>query len=106
MGRERTEGVEGQRRESRPKTIRRPLVGCREGNGAYALRRACAPRAAAERNSMAAPTVGEEPQGMSMRNEQANEKVPWLNEKVPWGNLPPDAQESGMNWETPAKGTL
>ena len=57
-------------------------------------------------NSMAAPTVGEEPKGMSMRNEQANEKVPWANEKVPWGNLPPDAQESGMNWETPAKGAL
>ena len=55
---------------------------------------------------MAAPTVGEEPQGTSLRNEQANEKVPWANEKVPWGNLPPDAQESGMNWETPAKGTL
>ena len=48
MGRERTEGVEGQRREGRPKTIHRPLVGCREGNGAYAPRRACAPRAAAE----------------------------------------------------------
>ena len=48
MGRERTEGVEGQRRKGRPKTIHRPLVGCREGNGAYAPRRACAPRAAAE----------------------------------------------------------
>ena len=83
MGRERTEGVEGQRRESRPKTIRRPLVGCREGNGAYAPRRACAPCAAAEQNSMAAPTVGEEPKGMSMWNEQANEKVPRANEKVP-----------------------
>ena len=49
MGREWTEGVKDRRREGRPKTIRRPLVGCREGNGAYALRRACAPRAAAER---------------------------------------------------------
>ena len=25
----------------------------------------------------------EEPKGMSMWNEQANEKVPWANEKVP-----------------------
>ena len=33
---------------TRPKTIHRPLVGCREGNSAYAPRRACAPRAAAE----------------------------------------------------------
>ena len=60
MGRERTEGVEGQRREGRPKTIHRPLVGCREGNGAYALRpkaSMCAPRGGRE-DSMAAPTVG------------------------------------------------
>ena len=48
----------------------------------------------------------EEPREMSMWNEQANEKVPRANEKVPRRNLPPDAQESGMNWETPAKGTL
>ena len=39
---------------------------------------------------------------MSMWNEQANEKVPRANEKVPQK----DTQESGMNWETPAKGTL
>ena len=66
----------------------------------------CVPRSGKERIACAAPTVGEEPQGMSMWNEQANEKVPGANEKVPRRNLPPDAQESGMNWETLAKGTL
>ena len=102
MRMDRGPGVEDQRREGRPKTIRRPLVGCRVGNGAYALSAEasiCVPRSGKERIACAAPTVGEEPQGMSMWNEQANEEVPW-------GNLPPDAKESGMNWETPSKGTL
>ena len=45
----------------------------------------CAPCGGRVReSSMAAPTVGEEPKGMSMRNERANEKVPWANEKVPY----------------------
>ena len=65
----------------------------------------CAPRGGREKQH-GGTDRWEEPQGMSLRNEQASEKVPWANEKVPWGNLPPDAQESGMNWETPAKGTL
>ena len=83
MGRERTEGVEGQRRKGRPKTIHRPLVGCREGNGAYAPRRACAPRAAVEEIACGGTDRWEEPREMSMWNEQANEKVPRANEKVP-----------------------
>ena len=85
MGRERTEGVEGQRREGRPKTIRRPLVGCRGGNGAYALSAEasmCAPRGGRAKQHGGADRW-EEPKGMSMWNEQANEKVPWANEKVP-----------------------
>ena len=65
----------------------------------------CAPRGGREKQH-GGTDRWEEPKGMSMWNGQVNEKVPWANEKVPRRNLPPDAQESGMNWETPAKGTL
>ena len=75
MGRNRTEGVEDQRREGRPKTIRRPLVGCREGNGAYALEASiCVPRGGREERACEAPGPRGEGAG---RHEHENEKVPW-----------------------------
>ena len=67
MGRERTEGVEGQRREGRPKTIRRPLVGCRGGE--WRLRpeaSMCAPRGGREKQH-----GGTDRWGGAERNEHA-----------------------------------